>query len=209
MPDTTRSPFWPKGQPATIHLPEVPLTHFLKVAAERFPHKPAIVFGGAVLSYQQLWVQANAVAGYLAARCDVAHGDRVLLMSQNCPQYVVAYYGVLLAGAAVVPVNAMTTRAELGYYVANSGAKTIVAAQELLDQVLPCMAERGAQAGDEQLVHGIVIAYSDALQGLPEAELWPHLPPVVTEARQPVTDPRLTAWHAVLAHDLPAPRAPG
>ena len=206
MPDTpTRSPFWPKGQPSAIHLPEAPLTHCLKTAAERFPHKAAIVFGGAVLSYQQLWVQANAVAGYLASRCETGHGDRVLLMSQNCPQYVVAYYGILLAGAVVVPVNAMTTHSELGYYVANSGANTIVAAQELLGQVLPCFAAQGATPDDAQLVHGIVIAYSDALQGLPEADLWPHMPPVVSEARQPVTDHRLSAWHAVLEHNLPAP----
>ena len=213
MPDTSHSPnalsaqsaFWPKGQPPAIHLPEVPLTHFLKTAAERFPHKPAIVFGGAVLTYQQLWQQANAVAGYLATRCQVAHGDRVLLMSQNCPQYVAAYYGVLLAGAAVVPVNAMTTHAELAYYVANSGARTIIAAQELLPQVLPCLADVGAAPAEGQLAHGIVIAYSDVLQGLPADQLWPHLPPVVTAAREPVADPRLAAWHAVLADDLPAP----
>jgi fatty-acyl-CoA synthase len=193
--------FWPKGQPFEITPPEVPLTHFLKTAAERFPRKPAIVFGGAALSYGELWRQAEALAGHLAARCGVAHGDRVLLMGQNCPQYVTAYYGILRAGAVVVPVNAMTTSAELAYYVANSGARTIVLAQELLPQVLP----RFAAGGDEALHHGIVFAYSDALQGVAEADVWPHLPPVVTAPREALSDAGLSAWVDVIAEGLPAP----
>ena len=202
--------FWPKGMPFDITPAEVPLTHFLKTAAERFPNKAAIIFGGVSMSYGQLWVQANAVAGYLASRCEIAHGERVLLMSQNCPQHVVAFYGILLAGAVVVPVNAMTTRTELAYYMADSDARTIVVAQELLDQVLPCFDAAQTQQAGQNLRHGIVISYSDALQAPADSPvaLWPQLPAVVTDARLPldnVGNAHVVAYADVMAQQLPAP----
>jgi fatty-acyl-CoA synthase len=48
-------PFWPKGVPRTLSLPQVPLTHYVQVAAERFPNKPAVIFCGSTLSYATLF----------------------------------------------------------------------------------------------------------------------------------------------------------
>jgi fatty-acyl-CoA synthase len=107
------NPFWPKGVPAQVRVPRVPLTHYVQTAAQRHPDKPAVVFAGATLRYAGLWQRVQALAGFLQQRLGVQPGDRVLLLSQNCPQFLVACYGIQRAGAAVVPVNPMSTDAEL------------------------------------------------------------------------------------------------
>ena len=48
------APFWPKGVPRTLSLPQVPLTHYVQVAAERYPNKPAVIFCGSTLTYAAL-----------------------------------------------------------------------------------------------------------------------------------------------------------
>lgn len=173
---------WPKGIPHTVRVPQVSSQHFVDVAAQRYPDKPAIVFCGAVLRYQDLKQQVDAMAAYLQQVLGVQRGDRVLLMSQNCPQFVVAYYAIARAGAAVVPVNPMSTTPELRYYVADSGARVAWVAQELLPQLMPCVGD-----GPEQGVHAVVVhAYSDALADVAPPDLWDGVPDWVTAPRLPL-----------------------
>lgn len=148
-----------------LRVPRVTLDDYLEVSARRYPDKLAIMFGGACISYAELWGQVQALAGYLQQRLGVQAGDRVLLQSQNCPQFTIASYAIFRAGAVLVPVSAMTTPAELRYYASDSGARVVIVAQELLASVQPCMEEGLIDAA---LVH----AYSDLLpihpdEGLP------------------------------------------
>lgn len=190
--------FWPKGLPHEVHVPQVPLTHYLDVAAQRYPDKPAIVYCGAVLTYAQLQARVDALAGFLRQRLGVQRGDRVLLVSQNCPQFVTAYYAVLRVGAAVVPVNAMSTAPEVRYYIKDSGARVALVAQELLPQVLPCMAPTLACGLEAVVVH----AYSDGLTSQSQDE---DVPEVVLAPRQPLGDARLTALEDAIALKLAPP----
>jgi fatty-acyl-CoA synthase len=196
---TAPTPFWPKGVPHALRVPQVPLTHYLETAARRYPDKPAVIFCGAVLSCAQLLARVEALAAYLLQHLGVQRGDRVLLMSQNCPQYFVAYYGIMRAGAVVVPVNAMSTASEVRYCMDNSGARVALVAQELLPHVLPNMRPGCADGLDAVLVH----AYSEALDpvgGVPEGE---DVPDVVLAARQPLDAPGLHALEDAIAQALP------
>jgi len=171
---SSRPLHWPKGVPLQLRVPQVTLDDYLYVAARRYPDKPAIIFGSASMSYAQLLAQVEALAGYCQQRLDVAHGDRVLVQSQNCPQFVVACYALFRIGAIAVPINAMSTAQELRYYAEDSGARIAIAAQELLHSIQPCM-----DAG--LLTDTLVIAYSDALptnppDPLPEAVMAPRAP---------------------------------
>ncbi|MGE8319211.1 MAG: long-chain-fatty-acid--CoA ligase [Comamonas sp.] len=166
------SPFWPKGVARELRVPRVTLDDYLYVAARRFPDKPAIIFGGAGISYAQLLAQVEALAGYCQQRLGIAPGDRVLLQSQNCPQFVIASYALFRIGAVVVPVSAMTTAHELRYYASDSGARVAITAQELLASVQPAVAEGLL---DAVLVH----AYSDLLAATPPDAL----PDAVTAPR--------------------------
>ena len=89
---------WPKGVPRQLRVPNVTLGHFLDTAAQRYPDKPALVFAEREISYAQLRAQVESVAAWLQQTLGVRHGDRILLLSQNCPQFVVAYYAALRIG---------------------------------------------------------------------------------------------------------------
>ena len=70
------------------------------------------------------------IAGWLQAQ-GVRRGDRVALFMQNCPQYLVAYHGILRADAVVVPVNAMNKAEEFGHYIVDPGTKVVICGAEL------------------------------------------------------------------------------
>jgi fatty-acyl-CoA synthase len=160
---------WPKGVPHELRVPQVTLNHFVQTAALRYPDKPALIYADRVLTYRQLNAQIEAVAAYLQQRLGVARGDRVLLMSQNCPQFVIAFYAVMRVGAAVVPVNPMSTLPEVSYYADNSGAKVAVVAQDLLPQVQPLIGQAGGSL-QAALVHAYSEGVPDSgLVALPEA----------------------------------------
>jgi fatty-acyl-CoA synthase len=195
---TSSLPFWPKGVPRALSLPQVPLTHYVQVAAERYPHKPAVIFCGSTLTYAALHARVEALAGYLTQRLGVQRGDRVLLMSQNCPQYVAAYYGIMRAGAVVVPVNAMCTQSEIRYFMQDSGARVAMVAQELLPQVMPLL-----QAGDPDALQAVLVhAYSE---GLPAQPVSDEVPDVVLAPRQWTEAPGLHGLEDAIAQALPAP----
>jgi fatty-acyl-CoA synthase len=88
-------------------------------------------------------------------RLGVQRGDRVLLVSQNCPQWVVAFQAVLRAGAVVVPVNPMSKAEEIAFLAADSGARVAIVAQSC------CRSSRWATAAGSAQVAGA--AYADAI----------------------------------------------
>ena len=183
--------FWPPGVPHDLRVPQVTLNHFVETAALRYPDKPALIFAERVISYRQLHQQIEAVAAFMQQRLGVAHGDRVLLMSQNCPQFVIAFYAVLRLGAVVVPVNPMSTLSEVRYYAANSGAQVACVAQELLPQVQPLMGAAD-EAGALRAV--LVHAYTD---GLSEVGVQ-TLPPAMRDPFAPVKTEGLAAFSDAL-----------
>ncbi len=160
----------------------------LAESARRFPDKPAVRFYGNALSYAELVRQAEAIAGWLQQVAGVERGDRVLLFSQNCPQYIVASHAVLRADAVVVPVNAMWTADEVAHVVDDSGARVALVAHELAGRVLPSL-DRGA------LRCALVIDYVDAVAAGSDATV----PPAIAERPAPIGDPRFTRWQDVLA----------
>jgi long-chain acyl-CoA synthetase len=97
------------------------LAEFLVETAGRQPERPALRFGGTVVSYAEL-AEASARAAALLRAEGVRPGDRVALMLPNVPEFVVLYYGVLRAGAIVVPLNPLLKARETAYHLSDSGA---------------------------------------------------------------------------------------
>src|SRR5690242_17654672 len=91
---------YPPEVPASIEYREAPLYSLLEDAAARHADLPALRFYGARLTYAQLWAEAQRFAAALA-ELGLRPGGRVALMLPNCPQYVIAYYGILRAGGIV------------------------------------------------------------------------------------------------------------
>ncbi|MGH8789006.1 MAG: AMP-binding protein, partial [Cupriavidus necator] len=132
-----RSPAWPPGLPATLHTPRTSLFYNVEAAAHRYPDKTAIQYFGTAISYGQLQDEIERMAGYLQQASGIQPGDRVLLFSQNCPQFIIAYYAILRAEGVVVPANPMWLEAELAHVVQDSGAVAAFAGSELYQRVAP------------------------------------------------------------------------
>jgi long-chain acyl-CoA synthetase len=137
-----------KGVPTTLDYPKTPLFGLLDNAAAEYPDRAAIIFGAvahklpgqplldATLSYRALRDAVNHFANALA-QMGVKKGDRVAIYLPNSPQFAIAYYGALKAGAVIAPVNPIYTPRELEFILQDSGAETIVA----LSQFYPKLQE--------------------------------------------------------------------
>ena len=184
--------FWPKGVARQLRVPRATLLDCLDMAARRYPDKPAIAYCGTTLAYAPLRRRVDALAAYLQQRLGVAPGDRVLLASQNCPQFVTAFYAVLRAGAVVVPVNPMSKAAEVRHCALDSGARIAFVAQELL----PTLA---LGEGDGELRAVLVHAYADAVDATASDDA---LPDWVTAPRTPLDGARLHGFEQAIEAGL-------
>src|SRR3954447_3395724 len=102
------------------------LTQMLRSAVDRRPDDEALVeLGGERVTYRHLWDHATRVAGGLRA-AGVQPGDRVANRLPNGNDWVYAFWGTLLAGARVVPVNTRFAEPEVRYVVEDSGAAYVV-----------------------------------------------------------------------------------
>jgi fatty-acyl-CoA synthase len=185
--DKQHDRYWPENLPRTLDLPATTLWRNLEASAARFPDRAAVVFYDGVLTYARLAEEVELLAGYLQQRCGVSRGDRVILFSQNCPQYFVAYHAVLRLGAAVVPVNAMSTADDLAYFAEDSGARVALLAQELFDRARPLLA-----AGE--LDHTVVHAYRDYVGAAPSIAV----PDWIAAPRHVFNEAGVTYWHEAL-----------
>ena len=121
-----------QGVPAHLEIPDQPLTWLLDRTASRYPDRTALIYYGTRLSYAQLAHHAHRFAFALQS-LGVKKGDRVAIALNNIPQFPMAFYGALLAGAVVVPTNPLYTEREMQHQLADSGARVLV----MLDTFYP------------------------------------------------------------------------
>jgi fatty-acyl-CoA synthase len=150
---TLHHEFWPKTT-KSLTVPQTSLYDNLKVTASRYPEHEAIYYYGQTISYRQLDDEVNALAGYLQQKLGVSKRDRVLLLMQNSPQFIIAYYAILRANAVVVPINPMLTTNELEFYIKDCEIRNAIIGQELYEKVAPLL-------NTTSLDHLLIAAYSD------------------------------------------------
>ncbi|MFJ3766349.1 long-chain fatty acid--CoA ligase [Streptomyces sp. NPDC090082] len=98
------------------------LSVLLEDSARTHPDRDAVVLGTTRLTYAQIDAAANQVANLLVDR-GVWPGDKVALSCPNVPWFPIVYYGILKAGAVVVPLNVLLKGREVAYHLADSEAK--------------------------------------------------------------------------------------
>jgi long-chain acyl-CoA synthetase len=115
-------------------------------AKDMYPDRTAVRLDDRIMTYEQLDRQSALVAGLLAG-LGVEAGDRVALMLPNVPEFAVLYYGVLRAGAVVVPMNPLLKAREVEFYLDDSGAKLVFAWHATAGE-----ADKGAEAASARFV---------------------------------------------------------
>lgn len=144
--------------------PQKPVFEILDQAAKKFPNQTAILFQDKTLKYHQLKSRVDSLANAFL-HLGLEKGDRVSIYLPNCPEHILAYWAILKAGGAAVPISILHISEALFYEVDSSGSRFIVCHQAYLDRVLPLL-ERNA-------VEGILVTSDGGFEGKPV----PTLPP--------------------------------
>jgi long-chain acyl-CoA synthetase len=150
-----------------------PLHEYLREHARRTPDKPALVWYGRRISYAELDDLSDRFAQSLRDR-GIGQGDVVALFLHNCPQYLIAHFGVQKLGAIVSPCNPDARAYELEHQLTELDASAIVAGEELLKIVLGSRALR-------TVAHVYAVRYGDMLP----ATLAMDVPPGIRLRHEP------------------------
>src|SRR5690625_1650251 len=126
---------YPKEIPISIPYDKKPLHVFLKENADQYPDKNAIHFMGKEISFSEVYKEAIKITNYMQL-LGLKKGDRVAIMLPNCPQAVISYYAVLMAGAIVVQTNPLYKERELEYQLNDSGSTLIICLDILFPLVM-------------------------------------------------------------------------
>jgi len=114
-----------EGVPPSLDYPAGTLVDVLRATAAERPAHPALLFKGTTVSYGDLDRLSTAFAASLAAD-GVRKGDRVGLLLPNCPQFLIAQFGIWKAGGIVVALNPIYTERELEPPLRDTGTEIVV-----------------------------------------------------------------------------------
>jgi long-chain acyl-CoA synthetase len=117
-----------------LDYPRIPYDQVLSHGAERYPENVAVIFREVSLTYRELEALTNRFARALTA-LGVAKGDRVCILSPNCPEYIIAFYAIARIGAVASPMNPSYREREVEYQLNDTEAVAIVTHRSLVPLV--------------------------------------------------------------------------
>ncbi|MFW9903219.1 MAG: AMP-binding protein [Candidatus Thorarchaeota archaeon] len=156
-------PLWPEAVPKTIDYPAIPLFANLDKIVEDFPARTALILDTnsfdkiAKVTARELGEMTDKFAAFLAAK-GIKKGDKVAVFLPNMIEFVVAYYGILKAGAIVVSINPQYPVSELTGQLQQSEAKGIVCADMITPAAEPYETCKKVRDQGKVLLDFIVVA---------------------------------------------------
>ena len=141
------------------------IANLLCRSAYQYDVQPAVALGErVVLNYRELAKKSAIIANNLQENYHLVAGDRVAIVSSNCPQYVELLFAIWHAGLVAVPINSKLHQNEYSYLIEHSGAKVCFVSKKLADTFNDLLTEI------ESFYFSIVInspEYSKLSTGLP------------------------------------------
>lgn len=144
---------YPPGVPELVETPDVTLIDMFNQATEKYKDKTAIIFYGNKISFSSLRDKVDRFATALH-ELGVKKGDVIGLLLLNSPEFFIAYYGCLKAGAIVSPISPVYVSPEIKYQLQNCGAQTLICQDILWENV---------ERAEVELKNVIVTDISDSL----------------------------------------------
>jgi long-chain acyl-CoA synthetase len=159
--DAPWTTFYEEGVPKSIAYPDWTLPDLLDAAAREFSDRPALTFYAdpklppSRMTYAEL---RDATLRFATAldQLGVRKGDRVAIMLPNCPEFPVAFFGLLRIGAIAVNMNPLYVAREMREQLHDAGAETIV----LLSSFFPRLR---AIRGETSIKRVIVVDIAETL----------------------------------------------
>ena len=123
-----------EGVPHTLEYPQVPLFHFLEEVARKNPEAACTIFKSARISYGEMNAITDRLAAGLAS-LGVKKGDRVGIFMPNTPQFVMAYFAALKAGATVVATSPLYGPKEIEHQANDAGIEVMLVMSNFYNKV--------------------------------------------------------------------------
>jgi amino acid adenylation domain-containing protein len=192
MPDAERTAVVDTFNDTTIERRDIGLDALLIDAAIRHGEKPALVHVGHSLTYAELFARARQVAGHLRAQ-GIGRDDLVALQLPRSLDLVISLLGIVLAGAAVLPIDADTPPARVAQILEASGARMSLAGPPEAGPHDPEESWRPASAEPGDLLY---VIYTSGSTGTPKGVMVEHRT-MVNLIEHQLADPSL-AFQSVL-----------
>ena len=126
--------FYLKEVPADVKIPEKSVVQTFDESTDKWKDRTAVIFYGRKISYSELRDHVDRFATAMQA-LGVKKGDRVALLLLNSPQFIVAYFGALKAGAILTAISPVYVSPEIKHQIEDSGAKIIICQDILYENV--------------------------------------------------------------------------
>lgn len=127
--------FYPVGIPREAKIPEVRLDELLKQTAQEFPDRVFLRFMGVKFTFRYVDELVDRFATALAD-LGVKKGSVIAIMLPNCPQFAIAYYGALRAGAIVTTLNPLYTAREVEFQLNDSESEILIVLDVLYASII-------------------------------------------------------------------------
>ena len=101
------------------------LVDVIRHNAAIFPNRTAFVFGDQRISHADYLIRVGRLAAALS-ELGIAHGDRIVVIADNCPEFVDLYGAAAWLGAVLVPINWRLSAGEIAYIVADAAPKLVI-----------------------------------------------------------------------------------
>jgi fatty-acyl-CoA synthase len=158
--------------------PVLTMGGMIRASAQAFAEREAVVFPDRRISYADLDAAARRWAAAMIA-LGVQPGQHVGLFMPTCPQFIEAFYGIAMAGAVAVPINARYQSHELAYLVRDADLVVLVTAGQVAEGLdyrdrvraaLPSLAEadpaRGLSLDEAPMLHTIISLDANGADGM-------------------------------------------
>jgi len=149
--------FYPDSVPADIEIPKKSIIEIIDETVKKWGNTTSMIFYGNKITHKEVYELSLRFATALHD-LGVRKGDMVAILLPNCPQFPIAYYGILRLGATVTTVSPLYTPREIAHQLNDSGAKIIIVLDLLYENVEKVWDEVG-------LKHAIVTSISEYMGG--------------------------------------------
>lgn len=122
---------WPKHFDPDTVVEKKPLYSLLTESAAKSPEAVCLHYQGRDIQYGRVEDLASRFASALVS-LGMKKGDRVAIFLPNIPQFVMAYFGTLMAGGIVVTCSPLYKERELEHQLRDSGASIVIAARDVV-----------------------------------------------------------------------------
>src|SRR6266566_2125964 len=146
-----------------VDFPDVPYDHLLRLAAERTPDRPAMIYHDLILTYREVLSMVNCIANGLHD-LGFKKGDRLCLFMTNRPEYTITFFAAASIGVVVSPMNPGYKEREMGYQLENSEARGILIQREFLPLLQSVLSQRALP----ELKH-VIVTGEGTPEGMPNA----------------------------------------